>query len=101
LPPEVSLTGQIEPQKLTFDPQTREILWEIGDLPAGAGIEEPYQIAFQIRFKPNQNQIDSFATLINKATLTGIDQWTDQELTIETPALTTEVFGEEQGKITK
>ena len=101
LPPEVSLTGQIEPQKLTFDPQTREILWEIGDLPAGSGIEEPYQIAFQIRFKSNQNQIDSFATLINKATLSGIDQWTDQELTIETPALTTEVFGEEQGKITK
>jgi len=101
LPPEVSLTGQIEPQKLTFDSQTREILWEIDDLPAGAGIEEPYQIAFQIRFKPNQNQVDNFATLMSEAILTGVDQWTDQELTIEAPPLTTEVFGEEKGKIIK
>ena len=99
LPENISLTGQIEPQKLTFDSKTREILWEIGELPSGTGVEEPYQIAFQIRLKPNKDQAGGYATLINQATFTAIDEWTEQELSKEISPLTTEFFGEEKGKI--
>jgi hypothetical protein len=93
LPVQVNLTGQIMPQKLTFDPNTREILWEIGELPPGTGIEKPYQIAFQISFKPTSDQVGKPAVLINEASISGDDEWTEEPLQITIPPLTTEAFG--------
>jgi len=80
LPPTVKLTGEIAPKEteLSFDPGSREIIWDIGDLPAG---EDGQEINFQISFKPTSAQQGKVADLVTDAKIIADDIWT--ELTIE------------------
>lgn len=94
LSPDAKPTGQVNPQKLTFDPLTRELIWEIGDLAPGSGNEIPVQIAFQISVTPNANQIGQFVSLINQARIAAFDEWTGKEIIIPFSSLSTEIFGE-------
>jgi len=83
LPPEVKLTGKIFPEdaKLTFDSQSREIVWDIGKLEAGQGILNPaLTMAFQISLIPQENQRGKIGLLINEAKISGEDEWTNQNL---------------------
>ena len=86
LPPEVKLTGKIFPEdqssKFAFDLQSREIVWEVGDLMAGKGVSEAGPVvAFQIALTPTLAQKGQKATLIGEAKVLAEDQWT--EATIE------------------
>ena len=81
LPPGVKITGNIFPedqkQKFTFDSQSREILWNLGNLEVGTGILSPDKsLAFQIELTPFENQKGLVATLINEAQVSGEDQFT-------------------------
>jgi hypothetical protein len=85
LPPEVKLTGKIFPEdqasKFAFDPQSREIVWEIGDLVAGKGISElGPNIAFQIALTPTIEQRGKAANLIGEAKVSAEDSWTEASL---------------------
>jgi hypothetical protein len=85
LPSEVKLTGKIFPEdqasKFAFDPQSREIVWEIGDLAAGKGISEPGpNIAFQIALTPTIEQRGKAANLIGQAKVLAEDSWTESSL---------------------
>lgn len=84
LPNQVKMTGEIFPKegKITFDSQSREIVWEVGEVEAGAGINKPGpNIAFQISFVPNPQQKGNIATLISETTITGDDAFTETVLT--------------------
>lgn len=98
LPENINLTGQIEPQKLTFDPKTREIFWAVGDLNANQGINETLQLAFQIKLKPTIDQKGKFAEIANNTILSGFDEWTERDIQTEQKFLTTEIFGD-NGKV--
>ena len=98
LPSFVRLTGQVLPQKLAFDPTTREIVWAIGDLEPNQGIEEPFQLSFQIALKPTSSQKNRFAKLVGETTVNGLDEWTGHHLQATSTPITTETFGEE-GKV--
>ncbi|MBU1045650.1 hypothetical protein KJ616_00830 [Patescibacteria group bacterium] len=98
LPAGVNLTGQIMPQKLSFDPETREIIWTAGDLTANQGINEPLQLAFQIKLKPDASQKGKFVELVKDTVFSGLDEWTEKDLQTESSLLTTEVFGD-NGKV--
>lgn len=79
LPPDVKLTGRIFPEeqasKFTFDSQSREIVWAVGNLEAGAGIlNSPPNIAFQIALTPESEK--GVFPLVREAVVTGEDQWT-------------------------
>lgn len=94
LPPGVKLTGKIFPEnekeKFTFDSRSREILWDVGDLPAGTGILFPQKsLAFQIEFLPTENQRGLVATLINEASVSGEDQFTLTNLKMSAPGVDT------------
>lgn len=80
LPSTVKLTGEIEPKdtKLSFDPNSREIVWDIGDLTAG---EEGEKIDFQVKLTPVLAQKGKVAGLIPQAKIIAEDTWT--ELIIE------------------
>jgi len=85
LPEEVKLTGKIFPEteasKFAFDPESREIVWEIGDLTAGKGISEPGpNIAFQIAFIPTLAQRGQSPILIGEAKVSAEDLWTEANL---------------------
>jgi len=93
LPKQVSLTGQVLPQKLSFDPDTREIVWSIGEMDSGQGIEQPHQLAFQVELDPTNSQEGEFATLVGPANFTAMDTWTEQEISATSSAVTTQTFG--------
>jgi hypothetical protein len=82
LPPEVKLTGKIFPEdqasKFAFDPQSREIVWEIGDL--AAGTNPGPNINFQIALTPTVDQRGKAATLIGQAQVSAEDLWTESSL---------------------
>ena len=96
----VGLTGKIFPEEssLTFDSQSREVIWKIGELEAGQGVLPPTtngggaNVAFQIAFTPSASQEGKTPELIGEAKITGEDQFT--ELTIEG---ITQAISEEQG----
>jgi hypothetical protein len=89
LPPEVNLTGKIFPEELTskfsFDPQSREVVWTVGDL---GGATSP-QLAFQISFSPKENQRGTKAILVGEATASGEDSWTGKILETSAPPVDT------------
>jgi|AntAceMinimDraft_16_1070373.scaffolds.fasta_scaffold00428_16 hypothetical protein len=98
LPFQVKLTGQVLPQKLAFDPITREIVWSIGDLDPNQGVEEPLQLAFQIMLKPTSTQKGKFVPLVGMITVSALDAWAEQQVEATSTQITTEAFGE-QGKV--
>jgi len=89
LPQNVKLTGKIFPEteaeKLTFDSQSREIVWDVGDLKVGQGVfNSAPNNAFQIAFTPDVSQRGGTPQIIGQAKITGEDSWTGQ--TLETAA---------------
>ncbi len=94
LPSNVSLTGKMFPEEqknnFTFDSQSREIVWNIGDLSAGQGIlNQAPSISFQISFWPDSSQIGQTPVLINEARISGQDQWTGETLQTTSPSINT------------
>ena len=85
LPDEVELTGKIYPEEeeedFVFDTDSREIIWDVGDLDPGEGvINSAPTISFQIRLLPTFSQRGEPAVLINESEVSGEDQWTEQIL---------------------
>jgi hypothetical protein len=79
----VELTGKIFPETsiLTFDSSSREIIWEIGELPAGTGLFQELpgpSIAFQIAFTPTSTHRGKAAELVGETRITGEDLFTGQ-----------------------
>ena len=104
LPPGVELAGKIFPgdeaTKFSFDSQSREIIWSVGDLEKGSAKD----IAFQVSFTPNAFQRGQTPKIINAATITGEDSWTDRILEATSPAIDTtlpddETITEDMGKV--
>jgi len=100
LPQNVNLTGKIFPEeqtdKITFDSQSREIVWNVGDLIVGQGILTPApSIAFQISFVPGANQVGQVPELISEARITGQDQWTGEILQATSPSINTSLPDDE------
>lgn len=109
LPIGAELTGKIFPEdettKFSFDSESREIIWSIGDLEKGSGVFTPAKnIAFQVSFTPTAFQRGQTPKIINTATITGEDSWTDRVLEATSPAIDTtlpddETVTEEMGKV--
>lgn len=82
LPSNVRLTGKIFPQdqssNFAFDSGSREIVWMVGDLEAGTGIFNlGPNISFQVALTPSLSQRGTNPTIVQQATITGEDQWTE------------------------
>lgn len=94
LPQGAELTGKIFPgeeaQKFTFDPESREIVWSLGDLARGAGISNaPPNLSFQIAFTPAESQRGQTPNIIGQAQISGEDTWTESTLEAASPAVNT------------
>ena len=104
LPENVQLTGKIFPEesvsKFSFDPQSREIIWSVGDLEKGKNTS----IAFQIALTPNESQRGQKPEIIGELSATGEDTWTNANLKSSSPAIDTtlpddQTVNEEMGKV--
>ncbi len=74
LAPGVRLSGEVSPEdkSVSFDPASREVVWNIGDISAGSGSE----VYFQIVFDPMTDQIGDSVELVSEARFSAKDTWT-------------------------
>ncbi|XOB40129.1 MAG: hypothetical protein ACKKMR_02240 [Candidatus Nealsonbacteria bacterium] len=94
MPQNVELTGEIFPEqeisRFTFDSQSREIVWSVGDLQKGTGIsKQGLTLAFQVAFTPFSYQRHQTAEIIREARITGEDSWTETTIEALAPAINT------------
>jgi len=105
LPSNVRPTGKIFPEdaKFTFDPASREAIWNIGDVTAYQGIGKvPLTLAFQVALIPDLDQKGKTASLIKEVEAIGQDKFTQDILSSKFPELDTslpddETITEQQG----
>ncbi|MBX4190316.1 hypothetical protein KW791_03430, partial [Candidatus Parcubacteria bacterium] len=75
----ISVTqGQPDP---TFNRNNSQLTWNIGQIPSGIGITTPkYEASFQVSIKPSSDQVGGPVTLIKNTLLSGIDNFTQQNI---------------------
>ena len=85
LPQSVKLTGKIFPEDahLTFDSESREVVWEVGDIEAQQNPQER-SIAFQMAFTPTADQQGTVPRIVGSSQATAIDNWTQNTLQVNT-----------------
>ncbi len=81
-----SVAGQAQP---TFDRNKNQVIWNIGQLPFGAGTSNPYEVSFQVGIIPSSTQSGKSPTLITGGTFTGIDSFTQQSVLVNLNELNT------------
>lgn len=109
LPSYVKYLGNVSPQseKLSYNPVSGQVTWDIGAVPAGAGTKTSVrQVAFQISLNPSLGQVGSTPQLVDTQTLSGLDRYTgamvqttNRELTTELP--TDSNVGRDAGKVVR
>lgn len=92
LPKNVELIGKIFPEdeapEFTYDPQSREIVWSLGDLDPGI-IENGPNISFQVRLTPTRDQRGETPDIIGEAKISGEDDFTGEKIENTSPAINT------------
>ncbi|MBI3632592.1 MAG: hypothetical protein HY225_04030 [Candidatus Vogelbacteria bacterium] len=82
LPSYVKWLGNVSSmeENLSYDPASRLITWNIGDIVAGSGVNSKVrEVSFQISLVPSITQIGQFPILISDATVSGTDSFTGAE----------------------
>lgn len=93
LPPYVEwlniVSPSIERTRVSYDNTTRKLVWQLGDLRSGLGVgtSQPRQLSVQVRAVPSINQLDKDIALTGDIVLSGLDEFTDTELSFKTNAL--------------
>lgn len=84
IPDEIEWTGQTQANagEIVYDAgEKKVVIWDIGEVPANTGVSSPaYEAVFQLSLTPTLDQVGEVITLINEATLTGIDSFANVEL---------------------
>lgn len=83
LPSYVAWTGQTSPQseRITYNTETREIIWDIGSVVNGAGFGSPARdVYFQISVTPSSADVGQRLDLTRQVTMTATDSFTNQLL---------------------
>jgi hypothetical protein len=92
LPPWVRYIGPVSPESedLTYNATTKELTWNAGNVPKGAGLTgSARQVSFKIGFSPSLSQVGQTPLLTNDATLTGHDDFANVDIRVNKTALTT------------
>jgi hypothetical protein len=92
LPPWINFVGPVSPstENLVFNPSVKEIVWNAGNIPKGAGITgTSKEVAFQIVFKPSLSQVGTRPVLVNDAVLTGHDDFANVDVRVNKASLNT------------
>ena len=94
LPSWMSFVGPISPsgEDLTYNPSTREIAWNIGNIPKGTGITAPSRsVSFQVMFTPSLSQVGTIPVIINDSVLTGHDDFANVNVRVSKTSLRTQL----------
>ncbi|MCX6752697.1 MAG: hypothetical protein NTZ87_04350 [Candidatus Nomurabacteria bacterium] len=94
LPSWIRFVGPVSPsgEDLTFNPSTKEIVWNIGGIPNGTGITATTRsVSFQIAFSPSLSQVGATPIIINDAVLTGHDDFANVDVRVGKSSLRTQL----------
>lgn len=97
LPFGVEWMDKIFPQKkgVAFQERTREVVWNLERVPAGAGGELPaVNLVFQVGVTPSESDLGKSMEIIGKTTLKATDTFTNETLTATAEPLDTTVPGD-------
>ncbi len=75
---------------MTFNPVTKEVLWNIGDITAGTR----KQVSFQVSLLPSQNQIGQVPAILSAQRFRATDRFTGDVVRAESAPLATELSEE-------
>ncbi len=92
LPNYVTWRGLTAPsgESVQYDPLTREVTWNVGNIAPGTGNSgSPKELYFHVSFIPSVSQVGSSPVLVESATFTGRDRFTQEEIRTTSPASTT------------
>ena len=95
LPQDINWTGQATVsagQNVVYNPNTREVVWQINKLPAGAGIQfaRP-EASFEVAITPTEQDADKILVLTKATTVTARDSWSGADLITTAKLVTTEL----------
>ena len=95
LPQDINWTGQATVsagQNVVYNPNTREVVWQINKLPAGAGIQfaRP-EASFEVAITPTEQGADKILVLTKATTVTARDSWSGADLITTAKLVTTEL----------
>ncbi len=101
LPTNVSWKGVVIPQSenanVSFNQITRELVWDIGEVPGGSSGTASKLLSVKVGITPSANQVSTVPPLTEGLTLTGKDTFTNQDLTINKLPLSTQVLNDGNG----
>lgn len=92
LPPYVAWAGAVAPNKenVMFDRTTNQVVWRLGDIPAGVGVgKPPREVAFQIILTPSITQTATIPKLMTDTVFTATDVFTGETINVSRTDLTT------------
>ena len=95
LSPGISLTGQLMPRdaKFVFDSQSREIIWDVGDLSAdSSGASQSF--SFQVSITPSPSQRGQAPSILDSIEISGDDIWTQERVSVQMPGLNTGILND-------
>lgn len=90
------LLPQSESANVTYNEVTRELVWNIGDIPGGATSGSKI-LSAKIGITPSASQVGIAPALTDSIVLTGKDTFTNQDLTITKLPLSTQVLNDGNG----
>lgn len=80
-------------EDVSFNPDNRTITWSAGDIAPDTGINSsPREVSFQVSLLPSISQLRTTPALIGDATLTGIDNFTNTQVSDVKKALNTDLL---------
>ena len=97
LPSWVSFANRVSPQDedVTFNSTTREVIWDVGNIPRGTGFTTPgKEVSFIVELNPSISQIGSAPVLINDAVLTAKDDFANVNLRVNKASLNTRLVND-------
>lgn len=86
---------EIERSNVSFNAVTRELVWSVGDVPAGTGSSlAPKKVSMKIGITPSINQMQLVPELTDEIIITGRDTFTNQDITILKRAMNTQLLND-------
>lgn len=83
LPAGVTWKGEVSPstEKIKYDPDTRVITWDIGNVSAGVGfVNSPRQVYFKLGLIPSINQVGTTPSLTSQVNISSTDTYTEKQI---------------------
>ncbi len=109
LPLYVNWLNKVSPAGIAieYNPVTRVIRWDIGDIVAGTGyFRDPKQVDFQVSFLPSISQVGTTPIIVNNIELGGGDTFTSKQIVVKVEPLKAELQDEgsnivDKGKVVR